>query len=75
MTLYKIKIANRNYESWQVYNSSTMEPILIDDLNPIIKIAKKKEITLNNDNDSSLIDRLTNNENEEKIVTESEELE
>jgi len=35
MTLYKIKISNRNYESWQVYNSSTMEPILIDDLNPI----------------------------------------
>jgi exoribonuclease R len=35
MTLYKIKIANRNYESWQVYNASTMEPILIDDLNPI----------------------------------------
>jgi exoribonuclease R len=35
MTLYKIKIANRNYETWQVYNASTMEPILIDDLNPI----------------------------------------
>jgi hypothetical protein len=28
------------------------------------KIAKKKEIILNNDNDSSLIDVLTNNENE-----------
>jgi hypothetical protein len=39
------------------------------------KIAKKKEITLNNDNDSSLIDVLTNNENEEKIVSESKELE
>jgi hypothetical protein len=35
MTLYQIKISNRNYETWQVYNSSTMEPILIDDLNPI----------------------------------------
>jgi hypothetical protein len=41
------------------------------------KIAKKKEITLNNENESSLIDVLTNNENEneEKIVSESEELE
>jgi hypothetical protein len=63
-----------------------MKPILIDDLNLIRKIAKKKEITLNNDNDSSLIDDLTNNENEEneendendekkekKIITQSKE--
>jgi exoribonuclease R len=35
MTLYKIKIANRNYDSWQVFNSSTNEQIVIDDLNPI----------------------------------------
>ena len=44
------------------------------------KIAKKKEITLNNDNDSSLIDVLTNNENEngENVVSQfkhSKELE
>jgi exoribonuclease R len=35
MTLYKIKISNRNYETWQIYNATTLEPILIDDLNPI----------------------------------------
>ena len=35
MTLYKIKISNRNYETWEVYNATNMDPILIDDLNPI----------------------------------------
>ena len=35
MTLYQIKISNRNYETWQLYNATTMEPIQIDDLNPI----------------------------------------
>lgn len=35
MTLYQIKIDNRNYETWQLYNATTKEPIQIDDLNPI----------------------------------------
>lgn len=35
MTLYKIKISNRNYEKWDIYNDNNMEPVLIDDLNPL----------------------------------------
>ena len=45
-----------------------MKPILIDDLNPIRKIAKKKEISLNNDNESSLIDVLTNNQDNKEDI-------
>ena len=35
MTLYKINIDNRNYGSWSVYNANTLEPIQLEDFNPI----------------------------------------
>ena len=35
MTLYKISIDMRNYASWKTYNANTMEPLLLDNLNPI----------------------------------------
>ena len=33
--LYKISIDERNYTSWTVYNASTLEPITLDNFNPI----------------------------------------
>lgn len=35
MNIYKINIDNRNYSSWSLFNASTLEPITIDDFNPI----------------------------------------
>lgn len=35
MTLYKININNRNYNSWTVFNATTLEPITIEGFNPI----------------------------------------
>ena len=34
MTLFKIHIDNRNYGSWSVFNSTTLEPITLDGFNP-----------------------------------------
>ena len=34
MTLYKIHIDNRNYGSWTVFNSNTLEPITLDGFDP-----------------------------------------
>jgi exoribonuclease R len=35
MALYKINIDNRNYGSWNIFNANTLEPITIDQFNPI----------------------------------------
>ena len=34
MTLYKIIIDNRNYETWTIVSPSTLEPIILDKFNP-----------------------------------------
>jgi exoribonuclease R len=34
MTLHKINIDNRNYSSWSIFNTNTLEPITIDNFNP-----------------------------------------
>ena len=35
MTLYKINIDNRNYESWNIFNATTLELIILEQFNPI----------------------------------------
>lgn len=35
MTLYKITIHDRHYNSWTIYNASTLETIILDELNPV----------------------------------------
>ena len=35
MTLYKINIDNRNYESWNIFNANTLELIILEEFNPI----------------------------------------
>uniref|UniRef100_A0A6C0KMZ2 RNB domain-containing protein n=1 Tax=viral metagenome TaxID=1070528 RepID=A0A6C0KMZ2_9ZZZZ len=35
MTLHVIKILNRNYDSYTILNSTTMDPILINNINPL----------------------------------------
>ena len=48
MTLYKIIIDNRNYGSWSVFNATTLEPIILDDFNPIDhKLFSNDEFTFN----------------------------
>ena len=34
MTLYKIYIDNRNYSSWSTFNSTTLEPVMLDEFDP-----------------------------------------
>ena len=34
MTLYKINIDNRNYDSWTFFNANTLEPITLEGINP-----------------------------------------
>lgn len=34
MTLYKINIDNRNYNSWTIFNATTIEPVILDGFNP-----------------------------------------
>jgi len=33
MTIYKINIHNRNYDTWTIYNSTTLEVVILDDDN------------------------------------------
>ena len=35
MALYKIKIENRNYNSWSILNANTLEPQILDNFNPL----------------------------------------
>lgn len=35
MTLYKIHIDNRNYGSWNIFNATTLEPITLEEFNPV----------------------------------------
>ena len=35
MTLYKIHIDNRNYGSWTIFNATTLEPITLEEFNPV----------------------------------------
>ena len=35
MTLYKINIDNRNYDSWNIFNANTLELIILEEFNPI----------------------------------------
>lgn len=49
MTLYKITIDNRNYGSWTIYNSTTMEAVVIDNFEPSShKIFTNDVFTFNN---------------------------
>ena len=35
MTYYKININNRNYDSWTIYNATTLEVVTINEFNPL----------------------------------------
>ena len=50
MTLLKINIDDRAYKSWSVFNSSTMQQVLISDFNPVEhRLLTNDVFTYNND--------------------------
>jgi exoribonuclease R len=48
MTLHKINVDNRNYGSWNTFNANTLDPIFLDNFNPLdLKLFSNDTFTYN----------------------------
>ena len=69
MSLYKIIIDSRNYESWNIVSPSTLEPIIIDGFNPTQhKLFNNDVFTYNNEKVEIVHSSMRFNENIPAVI-------